>query len=129
MLSEKQLEKNLKKIKIKENFIIIHSDITGIVFRNFSLDKLWKIIFQSFGKNKTYIFPTFNFENNKKYNRQRTAFYINSGFTCLLIGGTIWSYLNFNKNNIEPTYSKESPFMDKFSLNLTPYGCSLALKL
>ena len=73
MLSEKQLEENLKKIKIKENFIIIHSDITGIVFRNFSLDKLWKIIFKSFGKNKTYIFPTFNFENNKKTWHQKKS--------------------------------------------------------
>ena len=68
-------------------------------------------------------------ENNKKYNRQRTAFYINSGFTFLMIGGTIWSYLNFNKNYAEPDYTKDSPFKDKFSLNLTPYGCSLALKL
>jgi hypothetical protein len=68
-------------------------------------------------------------ENNKKYNRQRTAFYINSGFTALLIGGTIWSYLNFKKNYTEPDYKKDSPFKDKFSLNLTPYGCSLAIKL
>ncbi len=68
-------------------------------------------------------------ENNRKYNRQRTAFYINTGFTCLFLGGTIWSYMNFNKNYTEPDYSKDSPFKDKFSLNLTPYGCSLALKL
>ncbi|NOQ75294.1 MAG: hypothetical protein GQ574_25005 [Crocinitomix sp.] len=68
-------------------------------------------------------------ENNKKYNFHRSAFYINSGFTFLFVGGTIWSYMNFKKNNIEPDYSKDSPFKDKFSLNLTPYGCSLAIKL
>ncbi|MFT5821768.1 MAG: hypothetical protein ACI8ZM_003022 [Crocinitomix sp.] len=68
-------------------------------------------------------------ENNKKYNFHRTAFYINSGFTCLFIGGTIWSYMNFKKNYTEPDYAKDSPFKDKFSLNLTPYGCSLAIKL
>lgn len=68
-------------------------------------------------------------ENNKKYNRQRTAFYLNSGVTFLLIGGTIWSYINFNKNYTEPDYTKDSPFKDKFSLNITPFGCSLAIKL
>ncbi len=68
-------------------------------------------------------------DNNQKYNRQRTAFYINTGFTFAFIGGTIWSYMNFNKNYTEPTYSKESPFKDKFSMNLTPYGCSFSIKI
>lgn len=68
-------------------------------------------------------------ENNKKYNFHRSAFYINTGFTFMFIGGTIWSYMNFKKNYTEPDYSKDSPFKDKFSLNLTPYGCSLAIKL
>ena len=62
MLTKKKILINLKKIKIKENFIIIHSDITGIIFQNFSLSELWKIIYKSFGKNKTYIFPTFTFK-------------------------------------------------------------------
>ena len=68
-------------------------------------------------------------DNNKKYNRQRAAFYINTGFTLAFIGGTIWSFKNFNKNNIEPTYNKESPFKEKYSFNLTPYGCSFAIKI
>ena len=66
MLTEQQVIKNFKKIKIKENFIIIHSDITGLFFKNFSLEKLWKLIQKSLGDNKTYIFPTFTLHN--KYN-------------------------------------------------------------
>ncbi len=66
MLTEDQIKKNLKRVKIKEDFIIVHSDITGLIFRNFSIKKLWKIIFEAFGKNKTYIFPTFTFDNKKK---------------------------------------------------------------
>ena len=56
----------LSSIDIKEKHIIIHSDITGLVFKNFSVKKLWEIIFHSFGFNKTYIFPTFTFCFNKK---------------------------------------------------------------
>ncbi len=67
MLKEKQLLKTFSSIKIKEKYIIIHSDITGLVFENFSLDILWKIISSTLGKNKTYIFPTFTFKNNKNW--------------------------------------------------------------
>ena len=66
MLTKKQIIKNLKKIKIKEKYVIIHSDITGLVFQDFSLDSLWKIIFECFGKKKTYIFPTFTFNLKNK---------------------------------------------------------------
>lgn len=66
MLSKKQIIKNLRKIKITENFIIIHSDITGLFFKNFSIEELWKMIFLSLGKDKTYIMPTFNLTNKKK---------------------------------------------------------------
>jgi aminoglycoside N3'-acetyltransferase len=66
MQSKKQITNNFKKIKIKESFIIIHSDITGLIFKNFSLEKLWNIIREGLGKNKTYIFPTFTFSNKHK---------------------------------------------------------------
>lgn len=65
MLTEKQIKKNLKRLNIKEKFIIIHSDITGLTFKNFSLEKLWKMIFDSLGKNKTYILPTFTLNDSK----------------------------------------------------------------
>jgi len=62
-----KLKNYLKKVHIDEDYIIIHSDITGLVFPKFSLSKLWKLIYESFGKNKTYIFPAFRFSDNKKY--------------------------------------------------------------
>ena len=65
MLSKEQVIKNLNNINIDENFIIIHSDITGLVYHGFSISELWEIIYNSFGKNKTYIFPTFNFNFSK----------------------------------------------------------------
>ena len=65
MLTENQIFKNLKKIKIKENFIVIHSDITGLLSKNSTIEKLWKIIFKGLGEDKTYIFPTFTFKNKK----------------------------------------------------------------
>ncbi|MDC0417235.1 AAC(3) family N-acetyltransferase [Candidatus Pelagibacter sp.] len=76
MLTENQIERNLKKLNIKENFIIIHSDITGLYFKNFSLNKLWKIIFKTLGKDKTYIFPAFTLYSTKKkfwsYNKSKS---------------------------------------------------------
>ena len=67
MWNSDELRKFLSKVNIKEDFIIIHSDVTGLVFPKFDLKELWKIIFDSFGKNKTYIFPTFTLNNHKKY--------------------------------------------------------------
>lgn len=65
MLTEKQIKKNLRRLNIKEKFIIIHSDITGLTFENFSISNLWKIIFGTLGKNKTYIIPTFTLDSSK----------------------------------------------------------------
>ncbi len=66
MLTKTQIKNNLKKIKIKEKFVIIHSDVTGLYFKNFSLQELWKIVKLSLGKDKTYIFPAFTLKNKKK---------------------------------------------------------------
>ncbi len=63
--------------------------------------------------------------NNQKYNRMRTAFYINGGVTMGLIGATIWSIRHFNENYTEPVYNKDSPFASKYSLNFTTNGCGL----
>ena len=67
MWNPDKLRKFLSRICIEEDFIIIHSNITGLVFPKFDLKELWEIIFTSFGKNKTYIFPTFTLNNHKKY--------------------------------------------------------------
>lgn len=67
--------------------------------------------------------------NDAKYNRRRTGFYISTGITALLAGGTIWSYINFKNNYTEPIYDKTSPFKDRLSLSITPFGCGLTLNL
>ena len=67
MLTKKQIIQKFSSIDIKEKHIIIHSDVAGLVFKGFSIKELWEIIFNSFGKNKTYIFPTFSLNNQKKY--------------------------------------------------------------
>ena len=66
MLTEKKIYSELKKIKIKEKYIIIHSDISGLYFKNFNIKKLWEIVFNSFGAHKTYILPTCTFSFHKK---------------------------------------------------------------
>lgn len=66
MLTKNELSKKLSSIKIREKYVIIHSDISGLVFRNFSLKDLWSLIFNSLGKEKTYILPTFTFDFYKK---------------------------------------------------------------
>jgi hypothetical protein len=68
-------------------------------------------------------------ENNARYNRQRFGFYVSTGLTLACVGTTIWSYRHFKRTYTEPTFNKESPFEEKYSFNLTPYGCSLAIKL
>jgi aminoglycoside N3'-acetyltransferase len=55
-----------KGLGIKENFIIIHSDVVGLQFKNFSISKLWEVIFYGLGSGKTYLFPAFSFSFLKK---------------------------------------------------------------
>lgn len=55
-----------KNLRIKEEFIIIHSDIVAFAFENFSIQKLWEMIFYGLGKEKTYLMPSFTFSFNKK---------------------------------------------------------------
>ena len=66
MWSIEKLKLFLNSIQIKEDFIIIHSDISGLAFPKFNLVQLWKIIFDTFGHDKTYIFPAFSYNNHKK---------------------------------------------------------------
>jgi len=59
MWSINKLKSFLNKVRIEEDFIIIHSNIVGLTFSKFNLEALWKIIFDTFGRDKTYIFPAF----------------------------------------------------------------------
>ncbi len=58
-LNFENLKHELKKLRIKEDFIIIHSDLHKhkIILEN--LNKFWQTILNSLGKDKTYIIPTF----------------------------------------------------------------------
>lgn len=68
-------------------------------------------------------------ENNRKYNFNRTAYYISGSFALIGIGTSIYTSLKFKKSNSEPTYSKQSPFSDKVSLQFTGSGLAIQLKL
>lgn len=63
-----EIYKIFKNLKIKEEFIIIHSDIVGLVFEHFSMQSFWELIFDGIGQKKTYILPTFTFSRGKTWN-------------------------------------------------------------
>ena len=108
MLKEKQLLKTFSSIKIKEKYIIIHSDITGLVFENFSLNKLWKIIYSSFGKNKTYIFPTFTLKSNKVWDYYKSK--SETGILSEYFRKNIANLRTIHPLHSVAVYSKKIPF-------------------
>lgn len=68
-------------------------------------------------------------ENNRIYNRQRILFYSTIGLSAAALGTTIYTYTMFKRNNTEPKLNAISPFKDKFSLNLNPFGGTIIWKL
>ncbi len=66
---------------------------------------------------------------NKKYNIYRTCFYVSSGLSVLMWVTTAITYQRFKNNNEEPTFNPSSPWRDKFSMTVTPFGCSMVLKI
>jgi aminoglycoside N3'-acetyltransferase len=62
-----------KNLKFKEDFLIIHSDILSFYKFDFTLNSLFKIFKDTFGKNKTLIFPTFNLKKQKKWHLNRSV--------------------------------------------------------
>ena len=65
MWTTDELRKFLSKVKIKEESIIIHSDISGLTFPNFNLPKLWNMIFHSLVKIKLIYFQHFHLKMRK----------------------------------------------------------------
>ena len=64
------IDKALKSLDIKENFIIIHSNLLAFFKKtHHKPEKVWREIFENY-KNKTIIMPTFTFSINK--NKKRT---------------------------------------------------------
>lgn len=68
-------------------------------------------------------------ENNRKYNINRTAFYITGGLALAGIGTSIYTAIKFRRSNTAPTYSKQSPFADKVSLQFTGTGVAFQIKI
>jgi hypothetical protein len=64
-------------------------------------------------------------EGYRRYNNLRAGFYTTLTFTALAIGTTIFTYNRFKKKNTEPKLKSESPFKDKFSLRVSPFGAQL----
>ena len=67
--------------------------------------------------------------SNKKFLRNRVFFYSGLVTSGILAGITAYTYNRFLKNNSEPTFNKDSPFADKFSILPNYNGLTLRLKL
>ena len=66
MVSLKDIKNILSNINIKEDYILIHSNLLIFDKFNFSIEGLWDVLHKTLGNNKTYIMPTFTFSFTKK---------------------------------------------------------------
>ena len=68
MFSLKDIKNILSNINIKEDYILIHSNLLIFDKFNFSIEDLWDVLHKTLGNNKTYLMPTFTFSFAKKKN-------------------------------------------------------------
>ncbi|WP_157454104.1 hypothetical protein [Crocinitomix catalasitica] len=66
---------------------------------------------------------------SQRYNRNRVAYYISGGITTVLVAGTIYSGFRLRKHNDEPFFKETSPFEDRISYSISPFGGQLIFKL
>ena len=66
MFSVKDIKNILSNINIKEDYILIHSNLLIFDQFNFSIEDLWDVLHKTLGNNKTYLMPNFNFSLQKK---------------------------------------------------------------
>ena len=66
MFSVKDIKNILSNINIKEDYILIHSNLLIFDKFNFSIEDLWDVLHKTLGNNKTYLMPTFTFSFTKK---------------------------------------------------------------
>ena len=66
MFSLKDIKSILSNINIKEDYILIHSNLLIFDQFNFSIEDLWDVLHKTLGNNKTYLMPTFTFSFTKK---------------------------------------------------------------
>ena len=66
MFSLKDIKSILSNINIKEDYILIHSNLLIFDKFNFFIEGLWDVLHKTLGNNKTYLMPTFTFSFTKK---------------------------------------------------------------
>ena len=66
MFSLKDIKNILSNINIKEDYILIHSNLLIFDKFNFSIEDLWDVLHKTLGNNKTYLMQTFTFSFTKK---------------------------------------------------------------
>jgi len=66
-MNEKLVLDSLKKIKFKEDYLLIHSDLYPFIGKKFKIEIFANKLIEILGKDKTLIFPTFNFSS--KYSK------------------------------------------------------------
>ena len=62
---------------------------------------------------------------NKRYGNLRAGFYTSLTLTALSVGTTIFTYNRFKKKFKEPKLNSESPFKDRFTMRVSPFGARL----
>ncbi len=67
MTKKKEIKNLFKKLKFKENYLIIHSDLTSFYEFKFNIKDFFKSLSCSLGKNKTLIFPSFTLKKKEKW--------------------------------------------------------------
>ena len=90
MRKKDQLYNVFKKLKFKEDFLIIHSDILSFHRFKFDLNIFFKILSECLGRNKTLIFPSFNL-------KKRKTWYLNSTKSE---AGILSEYIRKNENTV-----------------------------
>ncbi len=68
-------------------------------------------------------------KNNLRYSVYRGIFYTGTGFSLALLGTTIYTALRFKRRNAEPVYLDQSPWHDRFSFQVSPFGCRLQFNI
>ena len=66
MVSLKDIKNILSNINIKEDYILIHSNLLIFDKFNFSIEDLWDVLHKTLGNNKTYLMPTFTLNSFTK---------------------------------------------------------------
>lgn len=66
---------------------------------------------------------------NRRYNLNRSMYYVGSGLTVGAWLTSVYLYKRFKKNNKEPVFTPQSPWKDRFSMSITPFGCGMTLRI